>query len=98
MTACEEVHRKYDALAHAEVQAGELPAWMRIQGRVAWYAVQGPYDHLGDAWAEFMQKALASDIGPVSGPPGDVYVCDPLDHLAEAEERLTTILWVPLKD
>ncbi|MFQ5552419.1 MAG: hypothetical protein ACE5EW_01670 [Thermoplasmata archaeon] len=98
MAACEEVHRMYDELAHGAVQAGELPSWMHVQGKVAWYVIQGPYDRLGDAWAEFMQKALASPIGEVAGPPGDVYVCDPLDHLGEEQEKLTTILWVPLKE
>ncbi len=98
MAACEEVHRMYDELAHDEVQAGELPAWMHVRGRVAWYVIQGSYDQLGDAWAEFMQKTLASDVGQVAGPPGDVYVCDPLDHLGEEQAKLTTILWVPLKE
>lgn len=88
----------YDDLAQGEAQAGELPAWMHVQGRVAWYVFQGPYSQLSDAWAEFMQKALAAGLGQVAGPPGDVYVCDPLDHLEEAQAKLTTILWVPLKE
>jgi hypothetical protein len=98
MPECEEVHRAYDGLANGDVQVGKLPPWMHVQGNVAWYVFQGSYAALSDAWASFMQKALASKVGDLGGPPGDVYVCDPLDHLAEADEKLTTILWVPLKD
>lgn len=98
MSACEEIHQAYDAMANSDVQMGELPPWMHVQGTVAWYVFQGPYAELSNAWAAFMQKALAADAGEIAGPPGDVYVCDPLDHLSEAQETLTTILWVPLKD
>lgn len=97
MKPCEEVHRTYDRLANGEVQVGELPSWMHVQGKVAWYVFQGPYAALSEAWANFMQQALASDVGAVVGPPGDVYVCDPLDHLEEEQATLTTILWAPVK-
>lgn len=98
MLPCEEVHRTYNRLANGEVQAGQLPRWMHVRGQVAWYVFQGSYEGLADAWATFMQKALSSDIGEVTGPPGDVYVCDPLDHLEDEQSRLTTILWAPLKE
>lgn len=98
MATCDEVHRAYDGLANGAVQVGELPSWMHVRGKVAWYVFQGPYAGLSDAWADFMQKALASDIGGVTGPPGDVYVCDPLDHLDELQGTLTTILWAPVME
>ncbi|MFQ5918870.1 MAG: hypothetical protein ACE5I4_02335 [Thermoplasmata archaeon] len=98
MADCGAVHRDYDGLANGDVQVGELPPWTHVEGPVAWYVFQGPYSALSDAWASFMQKALASGVSKPSGPPGDVYVCDPLDHLGEAEEKLTTILWVPLRE
>ncbi len=62
---------------------------MRVNGKVAWYVFQGPYRELPDAWA------IGS--GKVSGPPGDVYVCDPVDHKG-TEEKLITILWAPVKE
>ena len=98
MTSCAEVHRVYDVLANGEVQTGELPTWMHVLGPVAWYVYQGPYDSLSEGWASFMQKALATGVGELTGPPGDIYVCDPLDHLEAEQEKLTTILWVPLRE
>lgn len=98
MVACEALHRDYDGLANGDVQVGELPSWTHVRGPVAWYVFQGPYATLSDAWASFMQKALASGVGELVGPPGDLYVCDPLDHLGQTEEKLTTLLWVPLKE
>ena len=65
---------------------------------MAWYIYQGTYGTRPDAWASFMQKALATGVGETAGPPWDLYVCDPLDHLEDAEGKLTTIRWVPLKE
>ena len=97
MAACDRVHRDFDGLANGEIHTGELPAWMHVQGPVAFYVYQGPYASLSEAWSSFMQKALAAGAGEPAGPPGEVYVCDPLDHLQGKEEKLTTILWVPVK-
>ena len=79
----------------ADVRRGfvetSLPA-----GRVAWYVAQGPYAKLGDMWQEFMRKVRASKL-PVTGPPGDVYVCPPEVHKGASERTLSTIMWAPLK-
>ena len=92
----EDLHREFDRYANKEVQVGELPAWMNVKGRVAWYVNQGAYDTMGNAWRDFSTKVHAAKL-PVLGPPGDVYVCDPADHEKDGGEKLTTILWMPLK-
>jgi len=38
---------KSDKFANGKVQAGELPNWMHVSGKVAWYVFQGPYSELG---------------------------------------------------
>ena len=93
---CAEFHRQYNRHANGDVQVGELPPWMHVQGRVAWYVAQGPYSQLSDMWQVFMGKVQGSKV-PVLGPPGDVYVCDPEDHEADAQRTLITILWAPMK-
>jgi effector-binding domain-containing protein len=71
--------------------------WMHVSGKVAWYVFQGPYSNMTLAWAEFMKKVQNSKVGEIVGPPGDVYVCDPQEHKGN-EQKLTTILWTPLKE
>jgi hypothetical protein len=93
---CDKIHEEYDRYANAHVQVGQLPAWMHVDGKVAWYVFQGPYRKLPEGWGEFMKKAQASNPGGFAGPPGDVYACDPQDHKGN-EQRLITILWAPLK-
>lgn len=70
---------------------------MHVRGRVAWFVFQGRYSGRGDAWAAFPKKFLASKRGEPSGPPGEVYVCDPNDHKGVRESKLLTILWIPRK-
>jgi hypothetical protein len=96
MASCDEVHEMFDRHANAEVQAGELPPWTHIQGRVVWYVYQGSYSKLGEAFGEFMRKASKAYPGKTRGPPGDVYVCPPEEHRGDRERTLTTIIWAPL--
>ncbi len=96
MRLCDLVHRDYDRFANKNVNVGELPPWMHIQGKVVWYVFQGPYSGLSEAWATFHRKVVASKRGEPYGPPGDVFVCDPDEHKADPE-TLTTILFMPLK-
>lgn len=98
MATCEDIHKQYDRFANGPVQAGELPPWMHVHGRVAWYVYAGPYRGLSEGWGTFMRKAHAAHGGELAGPPGDVYVCDPADHEGEAEAKLITIMWAPLKE
>lgn len=93
---CAAIHAEYDMLANGPLRVGELPAWMNVRGRVVWSVHQGPYDGLGQAWAEFIRKVGAEYGARMSGPPGDVYVCDPADH-ADDTGRMTTILWSPIR-
>ena len=97
MKRCTDLHKEYDKLANGEVHTGELPAWMHVNGKVVWYVFQGPYSELSKGWSRFMKKALAKKGSKVTGPPGDVYICSPEEHIGE-EETITTILYAPLKD
>jgi hypothetical protein len=94
---CDKIHTEYDRYANSHVQVGELPAWMRVKGRVVWYVFQGPYSQLPGAWNDFWVKVRAANVGELAGPPGDVYVCSPEEHKGK-EANMTTILWAPLKD
>jgi len=98
MAMCDEVHKEYDRHANREVQVGELPSNMHVRGKVVWYAYRGPLDGLGRAWETFMSMARATRVGPLHGPPGDLFVCDPDDHKEDRQESLLTILWAPLKE
>ena len=94
---CDKLHADYDRLANGSVQAGELPDWMHVRGRVAWQVYEGPYDGLGKGWARFMEALHAEYRDRLAGPPGDVYACDPNDHQGEQQKDMITILWCPLK-
>jgi hypothetical protein len=96
MASCDAMHKEYDRHANAGVQAGELPPWMHVQGRVVWYVYQGSYAGLGRGFQEFMGKAEKAFPGKIRGPPGDLYVCPPAEHLGDRERTLTTIIWAPL--
>jgi len=95
MPSCDEFHRANDRIANGEVQAGKLPPFMHVEGRVACYVAQGSYSKRGEMWREFMTKVRAQKL-PVMGPPGDIYVCDPEEH-KDTQETLSTIMWAPLK-
>ena len=96
MRSCQAVHDEYDKHANGKVQIGSLPSWMHVNGQVAWYAFRGPYSSLPHAWSEFMQKIRSSSNVKPSGPPGDVYACDPVEHKGD-ENSMITILWTPVK-
>jgi len=53
---------------------------------------------LPEAWAKFGRMLQALKTEKFTGPPGDVYVCDPMDHQGPAEEKKITILWAPLRE
>jgi len=97
MTACNELHEQYDQYANGKVQVGELPKWMRVSGKVAWYIYQGPYSELGskgfdEFWKKFGEAHLQMD-----GPPGDVYICSPDCHVEDKQTKMLTIIWCPIK-
>jgi len=69
---------------------------MHVSGRVAWYVFQGPYSKLSEGWTGFLEKARSLPTVNLTGPPGDVYVCDPAEHKGK-EESIITIFWAPIK-
>jgi hypothetical protein len=95
---CEPAHREWDRLANGPVQVGHLPPWTRIQGRVAWSVWRGPLDMLGEAWVFFHRKVRAANLGRPAGPPGDVFICRPEDHVDDHQASLLTILYLPLAE
>lgn len=96
MRHCDQVHRDYDRLANKDVNVGELPTWMHIKGKVAWYVYQGDYGGLGEGWSTFHRKVVAAKVGKPYGPPGDVFVCDPDEH-KDDPKNLITIMFMPLR-
>jgi hypothetical protein len=91
MARCEAAHAEFDRIAAGTIHVGTLPEWTSVRGKVAWTLSKGPYHQLPQAWAAFMREAPARDA---RGPSGDVYLCIPGDH---AEERLLTILYLPVR-
>ncbi len=63
---------------------------------MVWYAFQGTYDRLPEAWGKFGKELRSVEPSKLSGPPGDVYVCDPAGNKG-TQETMITILWAPLK-
>lgn len=97
MTCCGDVHKEYDKFANGPVQVGELPEWMHIKGKVAWYVYQGPYSELGlkgfsDFWKKFGNAKLK-----MAGAPGDVYICSPECHETDKQAKMLTIIWCPVQ-
>src|SRR2546428_5774336 len=95
MPSCDEFHRANDRIANGEVQAGKLPPFMHVEGRVAWYVAQGSYSKLGEMWREVMKKNPAQKV-PGVGPPWGIYVFDPGGD-KDPPETLSTIKWGPPK-
>lgn len=95
MAVCGEAHARFDRIANAEGQVGELPPWLHVRGRAFWWVYQGPYEAMPDAWETFHAKGRAAGVVP-AGPPGDVYVCDPDDH-RDDPGRILTVMWVPVE-
>ena len=98
LTGCSEVHREYDRHANGLLQLGPLPDWMHVNGKTAWYVYQGSYRGLPEAWAKFGRMLQALKTEKFTGPPGDVYVSDPMDRQGPAEVKKITILWAPLRE
>ena len=93
---CDEMHRQFGALANGDVQIGELPAWTRIHGRVAWYVYSGPYSELGEkGWRAFWTKFTTAPA-TMGGVPGDLYVCSPDAHVEEGQKDMLTLLFAPV--
>ncbi len=97
LRSCDRFHSEFDRLANGEVQIGQLPAWMHVNGRVAWYVFQGPYSGISKGWSEFWAKFRKAGLS-IEGAPGDVYVCPPDEHKDEDQRTLISILWAPLKE
>jgi hypothetical protein len=97
MTCCTKADGDLDRFANGDVQVGELPESLHIRGKVAWYVFQGPYSELGSrGFPTFWKKCRDAKLD-MSGPPGDVYVCNPACHEEDKQAKLLTILWCPLK-
>src|SRR3989442_2738751 len=87
MPSCDEFHRANDRIANGEVQAGKLPPFMHVEGRVAWYVAQGSYSKLGEMWREVLTKNRAPKI-PGVGAPGGNYSFDPAGDQGNRQTRL----------
>ena len=96
MANCDEAHKLFDPQVEKGIMVGTLPSWTCVSGKVVYRVLKGPYDQLPKAWDEFPQKALQEARVPPRGPPGDVYVCGPMDHPREPGKMLT-ILYIPVK-
>ncbi|HEY7589201.1 MAG TPA: hypothetical protein VIB49_10725 [Thermoplasmata archaeon] len=92
MSCCEEYHKAFDTLANREIQLGELPSFLPVRGRLAWYVYRGPYRDLSGAWDLFWRKFTTKDV-KMEGVPGDVYVCNPGCHKEDRQENMLTILY-----
>jgi hypothetical protein len=95
MASCDEAHRILDPQVEKDIQVGKLPDWTSVVGQVAYKVLRGPYDQLPGAWATFPQRALEVARAAPRGPPGDVYICSPMDHPKDPA-RMLTILYVPV--
>jgi hypothetical protein len=74
MACCSDVHKQFDKFANGKVQVGELPKWMHVSGKVAWYVYQGPYSELGSKgfstfWKKFGEAKLEM------GGPQEMFTC-----------------------
>jgi hypothetical protein len=96
MPSCDARHAEYDRIAGGKIQVGTLPNWTRVQGKVAWRVVQGPYSNLPAAWHEFIAQVGEQVRGPPAGPSGDVYVCSPEDHASDRGAKILTLLYLPV--
>ena len=96
MASCDAAHRVLDPQVGKDIQVGQLPDWTCVGGKVAFKVLKGPYEQLAAAWATFPQRALEIARTAPRGPPGDVYVCSPMDH-SKDPDRMLTILYVPVQ-
>ena len=96
MASCDAAHKVLDPQVGRDIQIGELPDWTCVGGKVAYKVLKGSYEQLPSAWATFPQRALETARSAPRGPPGDVYVCSPMDHSDDPGQALT-ILYVPVR-
>ena len=96
MASCDAAHKVLESKVDQGIHVGELPVWTCVGGKVAYRVIQGSYEQLPGAWATFPQRALETARSPPRGPPGDVYVCSPMDH-AKDPGRLLTVLYLPVQ-
>lgn len=97
MAKCDAFHREFDRFANGALETGVLPAGMHVRGKVAWSVYQGPYEGLGPAMQRFIGQVMGAHHGPVVGPMGDVYPCDPREHTGADAARLSTVFWMALE-
>ena len=96
LTCCEDLHKAFDAKANREIQVGELPTGLHVNGRVAWYVYQGSYADLSvKGWDVFWKKFATSGL-KMEGAPGDVYACNPGCHTEDHQAKMLTIMWAPV--
>jgi len=95
MASCDGAHKLFDPLVEKDIQVGTLPAWTCVAGKVAYRVLRGSYDQLPTAWTEFPRRALQQARAAPRGPPGDVYLCGPMDHPVEPAKMLT-VLYIPV--
>jgi hypothetical protein len=91
MTCYSDVHEQFDEFANGNVQVGELPTWMHVGGKVAWYVYRGPYSELGSKGFSAFWKRFGEAKLEMAGPPGDVYVCSPDCHKEDKQSKMLTI-------
>jgi hypothetical protein len=96
MPACDAAHSELDPFVGKKVTVGKLPVWARVQGRVAWKVVRGPYTELPENWMAFMRE-VGTSRARANGPTGDVYACQPMDHEKDGGSKLLTILYAPVE-
>lgn len=96
MMSCIDIHKQFDKFANGKVQVGQLPEWMHVTGKVAWYVYQGPYSDLPKGFDTFWKKFGEAKL-QMAGAPGDVYICSPECHKEDKQVKMLTILWCPVK-
>jgi hypothetical protein len=95
MANCDQAHKFLEPQVEKGIQIGQLPDWTCVTGKVAYRVLKGPYTQLAAAWGSFPQQALGTARSAPRGPPGDVYVCSPMDHPNDPG-RMLTILYIPV--
>jgi hypothetical protein len=96
MANCDLAHKEFDPLVEKGVQIGKLPDWTCVGGKVAFRVLRGPYEQLSKAWAEFPSRAIGVARSAPRGPPGDVYLCSPMDH-PDDPAKMLTVLYLPVR-
>lgn len=74
MACCSDVHKQFDKFANGKAQVGELPKWMHVSGKVAWYVHQGPYSELGSKGFSTFGRSLEVQNWRWMVPP-EMFTC-----------------------